>query len=413
MKRTICALLALALLVLCAGCGKSEEPSGIYYEITGVAPDETLMEIDGNAVPAELYFYWTTYNCSSIDYQILSAYNYYGLYGELMNEDGTLNWDAELTEGTTLNQFAREQAENAVKLYAVVENMAKEYGVEVSEEDKTAMEENRAAAVEELGGEEAFASYLEEIGISEDSFNRLSATTYLVEGLTDLVLEEGSPLYLAPEDYNQYATYADHILLATVDTATGAALSEEEAAAKLATAEDLLSQLQEAEDVEALFSQLADQYSDDTGRATNPTGYIYTPGTMVTEFEDAASALNPGEISGIVESSYGYHIILRKDLIQGFADYPDQKRALAEEHMNSLLQLAVQEAEVTVSEKTDAMTPGALYASYTAWLTEKDAAAEAESAGDDGTADSDGAADTSGAEADGADANDSTGENGQ
>ena len=112
MKRTICALLALALLVLCAGCGKSEEPSGIYYEITGVAPDETLMEIDGNAVPAELYFYWTTYNCSSIDYQILSAYNYYGLYGELMNEDGTLNWDAELTEGTTLNQFAREQAEN-------------------------------------------------------------------------------------------------------------------------------------------------------------------------------------------------------------------------------------------------------------------------------------------------------------
>ena len=417
MKKTICALLVLALIVLCVGCGKSEEPSGIYYEITGVAPDETLMEVDGNAVPAELYFYWTTYNCSNIDYQILNAHNYYGIYGELMNEDGTLNWDAELSEGTTVNQFAREQAENSVKLYAAVENMAKEYGVEISDEDKTAMEENRAAAVEELGGEEAFQSYLDEIGISEDSFNRLSAVSYLIQGLTALVLEEGSPLYLAPEDYNEYATYADHILLATVDTTTGEALSEEEAAAKLETANELLSQLRAADDPEALFAQLADQYSDDTGRVSNPTGYIYSPGTMVQIFEDTAAALAPGEISDVVESNYGYHIILRKDLAQGLADYPDQKQVLAEEHMNSLLQLAIQEAEVTVSEKADAMTPGALYVSYTTWLTEKTEAENAENTEDAGASDSTdtaGAASntegTTGTEAEDTGTNDSTGE---
>ena len=430
MKKTICALLALTMLFLCAGCGANqEEPSGVYYEITGIAPDETVVEVDGNAVPAELYFYWDTYNCSVIDSEILNAYAYYGAYEELVNGDGTINWDGELTEGVTVNQFAREQTEGAVKLYATVENMAKEYGVEMTAEDQAALEESRAAAVEELGGEEAFQNYLTEMGISEENFNRLASATYLLEGLTDLVLEEGSPLYLSPEDYNEYATYADHILLSTQDADTGETLSDEEIAEKRAIAEDLLAQLQEAEDVEALFSQLADEYSEDPGRATYPNGYIYAPGTMVTEFEDAASALEPGQVSGIVESDYGFHIILRKDLTQGLEDDPDQKRSLAGSHLDSLIQLAMDASEVTYSDKLDSMEPGTLYLSYTAWLSEKHAAEEAAGTestdGTDSTNSTDGTGNTagsngsdSGAAADdtadnAANSNGSNGENGQ
>ena len=393
MKKTICALLALAMILTLAACGKSQEPpSGIFYDITGIAPDETVMEVDGNAVPAELYFYWTAYNCSVIDYQILSANNYYGAYSDLVGEDGALIWDGALSETQTVNQFALEQVEDTVKFYAALENMAKEYGVEMTEEDKAAMAENRAAAVEQLGSEEAFQEYLAELGLREESFERLSVAAYLMDGLTDLVLEEGSPLYLSPEDYDQYAAYADHILLTTKDTATGASLSEEEIAAKRATAEDILAQLQQAEDVEALFAQLADEYSQDPGRESNPTGYIYTPGTMVTEFEDAVSALAPGEISGIVESDYGFHIILRRDLTEGLDNDPDQKRAIAETHMQSLVELNMQEAEVTRSDLLADMDPGAFYVSYTARLEELAAAKEAESAADGA---SDGASDNS------------------
>ena len=393
MKKTICALLALAMVLTLAACGKSQEPpSGIFYDITGIAPDETVMEVDGNAVPAELYFYWTAYNCSVIDYQILNANAYYGAYSSLVGEDGALVWDGALSETQTVNQFALEQVEGTVKFYAALENMAREYGVEMTEEDKAAMAENRAAAVEQLGSEEAFQEYLAELGLREESFERLSVAAYLMDGLTDLVLEEGSPLYLSPEDYDQYAAYADHILLTTKDTATGASLSEEEIAAKRATAEDLLAQLQQAEDVEALFAQLADQYSQDPGRESNPTGYIYTPGTMVAEFEDAVSALAPGEISGIVESDYGFHIILRRDLMEGLDSDPDQKRAIAETHMQSLVELNMQEAEVTRSDLLADMDPGAFYVSYTARLEELAAAKEAESAADGA---SDGASDNS------------------
>lgn len=94
MKKIICALLALTMMLLLRRLRRKRNggtaPSGIYYDITGIAPDETLMEVDGNPISAELYFYWTAYNCSSIDYQLLTAYNYYGSYSDLVSEDGHL-----------------------------------------------------------------------------------------------------------------------------------------------------------------------------------------------------------------------------------------------------------------------------------------------------------------------------------
>ena len=147
-------------------------------------------------------------------------------------------------------------------------------------------------------------------------------------------------------------------------------ITEEEAAAKLETANDLLAQLRASDDPEALFAQLADEYSEDPGRETNPTGYIYTPGTMVQIFEDTAAALAPGEISDVIQSDYGYHIILRKDLSQGFSDYPDQKRTLAEQHLQSIIQLEMAQAEVTRSEKLDDFDLGTFYEDYIARVEE-------------------------------------------
>ena len=99
-----------------------------------------------------------------------------------------------------------------------------------------------------------------------------------------------------------------------------------------------------------------------------------------------------------MESDYGYHIILRKDLSEGLSSDPDMKRTLAQEHLQKLLEERMEEAEVTVSAELDDLDPGAFYTQY---LTELDALEEpagVAGAGEDGTdaAAGDASGDTSG-----------------
>ena len=58
------------------------------------------------------------------------------------------------------------------------------------------------------------------------------------------------------------------------------------------------------------MSDLAVQYSEDPGSAKNGGRYEnIVLGTMVPEFETAAFALKPGEISEVFETQYGFHFI--------------------------------------------------------------------------------------------------------
>ena len=79
-------------------------------------------------------------------------------------------------------------------------------------------------------------------------------------------------------------------------------------------AEEVLKKAKSGED----FAALAKEYSDDPGSAANggDLGY-FGKGVMVKPFEEAAFSLKPGEISGIVESDYGYHIIKVFDKVEG------------------------------------------------------------------------------------------------
>ncbi|MFZ3136687.1 MAG: peptidylprolyl isomerase [Thermodesulfovibrionales bacterium] len=94
---------------------------------------------------------------------------------------------------------------------------------------------------------------------------------------------------------------ARHILIKTDPSASG----EEKKKAK-EKAEEILKKIKAGED----FVKLATDVSDDTATKTNggELGF-FSKGRMVTPFEDAAFSLKPGEVSGIVETQFGYHII--------------------------------------------------------------------------------------------------------
>ncbi len=112
-----------------------------------------------------------------------------------------------------------------------------------------------------------------------------------------------------PADFEQpELAHARHILLATVDLSSRPPmpLSTNTVAAKRKQAEDLLKQIRGGAD----FAELAKKYSEDSGSKENG-GELppFARGQMVPEFESAAFALTNGEVSDIVLSQYGFHII--------------------------------------------------------------------------------------------------------
>jgi peptidyl-prolyl cis-trans isomerase C len=92
-----------------------------------------------------------------------------------------------------------------------------------------------------------------------------------------------------------------HILIKVDESAP-----EKDKKAAKKKAEGILKKIRSGED----FAKLAEEVSDDPGSKQKGGELGFFPrGRMVKSFEDAAFTLKPGEVSGLVKTQYGYHII--------------------------------------------------------------------------------------------------------
>ena len=104
-----------------------------------------------------------------------------------------------------------------------------------------------------------------------------------------------------------------------------------------ALAEDVL---KKAKAPNADFAALAKQYSeDDTNNQNGGDLDYFGRGRMVAEFEQAAFGMKAGEISNLVKTAFGFHIIKVVD------NQPDQTRPIAEVHAELEDQLKWQKAQ--------------------------------------------------------------------
>ncbi|HKP13600.1 MAG TPA: peptidylprolyl isomerase [Blastocatellia bacterium] len=81
--------------------------------------------------------------------------------------------------------------------------------------------------------------------------------------------------------------------------------------AALDRANALLQRIREGED----FATLARRYSEDPGSKNSGGEYIFARGKMAPEFEAAAFSLEPGEVSDVIATTFGYHIIKTEEYI--------------------------------------------------------------------------------------------------
>jgi parvulin-like peptidyl-prolyl isomerase len=196
----------------------------------------------------------------------------------------------------------------------------------------------------QAGGEEAFRKALEGAGVSYDHVKANVQDTLLINKFLEGVAQAGPKITeeelqkaFAAETAGDKTASVRHILLLTQGK------TETEKAEARTKIEGLLARAKAGED----FAELAKQYSEDTYSQVNG-GLIegFTRGQMVKPFEDAAFSVPVGEISDVVETSFGYHILKivdRKKETRPFEEVRGEfESRLTEERQGTVVQDYVQ-----------------------------------------------------------------------
>lgn len=339
------------------------EGIGIMLGGTGYetyAPDTVVAVINGTDVTWQEYYYWLSYYASYY-VQLASA------YGQSLS-----SWDAvgELSSESANDAALIELTQYTIRQYHAVLSNAEQSGVVLDEQDYEELEAAYISMADADGDGEAteeelaaFDETLAEQYVDKDFVMYLNEISMLADKLFDEnfgVLGEKCPDDLA-ESYIEVngILSAKHILLLTVDTSTGDSLDEDTIAQKYDTAATLQAELAEVQDDKdaliALFDEYMAEYNEDSGFAANPDGYLFSEGDMVQEFEDGVKALDPNYgLSDIVESYYGYHIIMRQpvtpDTLIGQNSNGDDitiRYAAAQEQFSAMLSAWTDSAVVT------------------------------------------------------------------
>ena len=172
-----------------------------------------------------------------------------------------------------------------------------------------------------------FARHLKSLGMTMAQFTNRVMDQAISEVVIDRELKSGITV---PEDAvkrfyetndaafkNPELARATHILFATKDLKTGLPLNAEEKAAKKAKAEAVLDRARHGED----FTTLAVTFSEDPSVKENKGEYKFARAkddprrAMVPEFEAAAFSLKTNQISDLVLTDYGWHIIKLHEII--------------------------------------------------------------------------------------------------
>lgn len=142
-----------------------------------------------------------------------------------------------------------------------------------------------------------------------------------------------------PEQFKQpEAVRASHILARVDPSAT--AETKAQARSKM---DGILKQLRGGAD----FAELARKHSDDGSAENGGDLNYFGPGQMVPAFEKAAMALKSGQISGIVETQFGYHIIKVTDRRPGRTVPYEEVRPKIAEYLQQQQQREKADALVT------------------------------------------------------------------
>ena len=297
---TLCLALSAAAFTGCSGQGASSASgSAASASATGEETHEPGLFIDGQKVEADPVL---TFNGEEVSFDL---YRYIFLtFCDRVAGDDSSYWE-------DMSNSETAQAAETVKLYTLnnalsfpmFRQWAEELGVSLTEEETAEIEQVAADWEGYFGSEEEYENFLAINHLTKELAIQMELDTQLSNKVLEAAYGDA-----IKADVLENFVHVQHVLIQFEDA------EADDHSAELAKAQEVLEKAQAGED----FNALMEEYNEDPGEPEE--GYYFPTGVMVQEFEDASFALQDGEISDIVETSYGYHIIKRLPLDESYID---------------------------------------------------------------------------------------------
>lgn len=323
MKKIICiALAAILTFGALSGCGKDASSASSASSSTSSATEKTgYLTVNGETVDVPFVMKFDEYEVP------IEHFRYY--YLNIRDQ-----YSYSTTDTTDLEQKVMDETMDYLKTDFALKKLAEREGITLTDDDNATIEQSIQTTVSNMGSEEDYQSQLEQSYMTADFHRTLLELDTLNSKLLSTLFEEGGKYALSEQDItdtiHQEFIHVSHMLI-----------SDE------ATAQEALERVQAGED----FDSLVAEYSEDSGMGEE--GYTFTYGEMVQEFEDAAYALQEGETSGLVQSTYGYHIIKRLPLDETYIseNLDTMTSSVKKSELNKLLDEISEAFTITYSDQ--------------------------------------------------------------
>lgn len=189
----------------------------------------------------------------------------------------------------------------------LIENDIKKNNIEINDKE---VDDSLMTAIQNSGGQEQFDKNLDDYNMDIEKFKETLRKDLVYTKHREWFEANNKP---TDEEINKYFEENKDSLIKV------------DASHILVGDEKLAKEIKEKIDNGENFEELAKKYSEDTGSAANGGALgAFGKGQMVKEFEEVAFSLGEGEISDIVKSQYGYHIIKVNDIKDSVDDVKEE-----------------------------------------------------------------------------------------
>ncbi len=276
-NRKLAFILSAALILPIAGCGLAGKDENVKYVLTtGFSQDEIFRIENQSCYKPEMMLYLTN-----------MQNQYEHVYGAQI-------WETSL-EDESLQDNVKDVALARLAQIKCMQLLAREYEIVLTDEEKAKIETAATEYFQSLNDTE-----VKKMGITKDTVVEIYSEYLLATKVYDYIIQDVNPEI---SDDEARSIKVETILIKTyyLDE-NGERLEYTESEKKLAyeKAKCVIELLEQGYE----FDDLVEEYNEDSKSI-----YSFGKGDMDETFETAAYNLDTDEVSGIVQTDYGYHII--------------------------------------------------------------------------------------------------------